>query len=778
MLEASNFTERDASRILLANKNIDASTSMAGAWGPPGRDQQPLDSVVSGPPYQPPPRTYTEWHLKTVYGEHNFAERAKLERVDSERRLSKQRSDWRLARRLRPFNSDQHIEGDDNASENEGRSFDLSGPPPSEVNLDGAIQPSWAENASLMDVLAVGPAKDAVYSLNPIRVAPGTPLTGPQSMPAHLTTPGAEDFLRNSTSRNKELRDRKSPPGSKISIRGRSAEKSERPQLETSPVRRDQHSNTLSKQTSAAEINSTVSSKSVDNASFEAAASSSAQQIHQSAWFWGRSAEDDTTAAPEDTEQSEIPKDGIRNPEACNMFWRGDDRVATLVAQRENDEIQEKELQLLSTKALEAVEAENEKVSAYEESARDATPLVDLHEETEDENVSRAVSSAAASTVDPQDFIFGQLRKSAMHFIAPNELKLDVRNLQKLKGYIADCTEKENEMEKELESIKAELGQRKSAATVGVAEVQIKLSNEHAKLMHLDARLAQLRVVEDEFTERDAESLEEEARLVERQAVIGRRINKAEARLATALAVEMRVAGECELELRDARTVHMASRQDTVRAYRMREDAVYDLHVKVKAAAATVIQTFLRARLESSLSHWNTAVLRDVLERTDTGLEKFKAALAIQCMTRRRLAHKKVVDVAKMTYEKLIDHDSGDPYYWNTKTSEAQWTKPMLLGESDDINTLHSEQSQLSSRSERPVRMSTSITGAALKIQVIFRAVLARRRMLKMIKSTYEKLHDEDSGYYYYWNINTAEAQWLKPKLLGDNDDIEISTSE
>lgn len=72
--------------------------------------------------------------------------------------------------------------------------------------------------------------------------------------------------------------------------------------------------------------------------------------------------------------------------------------------------------------------------------------------------------------------------------------------------------------------------------------------------------------------------------------------------------------------------------------------------------------------------------------------------------------------------------------------------------------------------------MPTSIAGAALRIQGVFRAVLARRRILKIIKSTYEKLHDEESGYYYYWNLNTAEAQWVKPKILGDNDDIELSS--
>ena len=779
LLEASNFTERNASRSHLTKGSLEDSSSTAGKWVTPALDIQQLDPAASRPPYQPPLRTYTEWHLKTVYGEHNFAERAKLERTNGDKEHAKQHSDRRRAsRRLRPFDSGQHIDGDDKALGNEGHGFDHSRPTSSQAKFDNAIKPSssWAGNVSLTEVLAAGPSRDAVYSLNPIRVAPGTPLTGPQSMPAHLTTPGAEDFLRYSILRNKELRLQHSSPGSKISRRGRSAENSKRPQFETSPVRKINHSNTLSKDKSATEVDGIISSTSFNDDNFDASALSSEQSSHQGAWFWGRSAEEEANSAPKDTEKSEAPKDSIRNSDACNMFWRGDDRVVTLVAQRENDKIQEEELKLLAAEAIESVEAEIEKGSSSQESAGDAPPFEDLREESEDEDMSRAGSSAAASTVDPQDFIFGQLRKSAMHFIATDELKSDVQNLQKLKNYIAECTKKENDMEKELESIKGELDQHKSTATVGVAEVQIKLSNEHAKLMHLDARLAQLRVVEDEFTERDAESLEEEARLVERQLVIGRRINKAEARLATALAVEMRVAGECELELRDARTVHMAARHDTVRAYRLREDAVYNLHLKVKAAAATVIQRFLRARLESSLSHWNTAVLRTVLERTDTGLERLKATLTIQCVIRRHLAHKKVVDVAKKTYEKLIDHESGDPYYWNTNTNEAQWTKPKLFGESDDAITLHSEQSELSPPSVRQVRAPTSIAGAALRIQGVFRAVLARRRILKIIKSTYEKLHDEESGYYYYWNLNTAEAQWVKPKKFGDNDDIELSS--
>jgi hypothetical protein len=458
------------------------------------------------------------------------------------------------------------------------------------------------------------------------------------------------------------------------------------------------------------------------------------------------------------------------------MFWRGDDRVATLVEMRENDKVKKAEIALIAAEAREAAEAEAEEESLAQDKAAEATQDQDVLQE--DDLESRACSSAASSTADPQDFVFGQLRSIAMRFIAPEDLKPVVRSLQRLKSHIAECFEKEVDMGKELESLKNELDRRKSVATVGVAEVQVKLSNEHAKLMHLDARLAQLRKVEDEFTERDLESLEEEARLLERQVLIGRRINKAEARLATALAVEMRVAGECELELRDAKTVHMAARQDTVRSYRMREDAVYALHLEVRGAAATAIQDFVRGQWEARMSQRNSAVFRLDSKRAETDAERFEAASIIQRVCRSCLARQKVVELAKSTYEKLVDEESGAPYYWNAKTGEAQRTKPRLFEENYNVKMFRSDPSKPTPRSTRRIRMPSSTTEAASMIQGVYRALVARRRMIELTKVNFEMLYDKDSGAYFYWNAMTGEAQWTKPNIFGDKDDIEVMSSE
>ena len=54
----------------------------------------------------------------------------------------------------------------------------------------------------------------------------------------------------------------------------------------------------------------------------------------------------------------------------------------------------------------------------------------------------------------------------------------------------------------------------------------------------------------------------------------------------------------------------------------------------------------------------------------------------------------------------------------------------------------------------------------AVGIQRMWRAKLAQRRIQDMLDQVYEKVYDENTGGYYYYNKVTCTTSWDKPKLL------------
>jgi len=154
------------------------------------------------------------------------------------------------------------------------------------------------------------------------------------------------------------------------------------------------------------------------------------------------------------------------------------------------------------------------------------------------------------------------------------------------------------------------------------------------------------------------------------------------------------------------------------------------------------------------------------------------AALLIQGLARRRIARRRVVELTKQAFEKLYDDESGAFYYWNSVVGEAQWHKPRILGPYDDCAMAEPDlmkpsprHQSLSSRTPRTVRIPGSEGEAALMIQGLARRRIARRRVVELTKQAFEKLYDDESGAFYYWNSVVGEAQWHKPRILGPYDD-------
>lgn len=61
---------------------------------------------------------------------------------------------------------------------------------------------------------------------------------------------------------------------------------------------------------------------------------------------------------------------------------------------------------------------------------------------------------------------------------------------------------------------------------------------------------------------------------------------------------------------------------------------------------------------------------------------------------------------------------------------------------------------------------------AASVLQRLFRSRKARAHVRMLAKCAVEQVFDESSGCTFYFNRVTNESSWVKPKLLGDNDDF------
>jgi hypothetical protein len=312
--------------------------------------------------------------------------------------------------------------------------------------------------------------------------------------------------------------------------------------------------------------------------------------------------------------------------------------------------------------------------------------------------------------------------------------------------------------------------------------------------MVIDTRLAKLRWVEDEFSQRGAESLEEESKLHKRKEAVTKRVSKAEARMATSLASETRVHGECERLLLKAKTQAMVAKHDTLRALKAREDAVYALHVAVRDQAAKRIQRFV---LETSKRLSQPLALRYTVPKVQTKhAVRREAALRIQQVVRAYQARRAVGARARVVFKKMYDPYAGTYYWWNMQQAKAQWSMPAVLAlagddddDEDDADDADEEGEEGKDEKEEEKeyggkqtekkwfdrgrgeekgvhetfifngvhgkktepRIQMTEEESILVIQCSVRCCLARICATKLAKEQFEKLLDKQTGDFYYW---------------------------
>jgi hypothetical protein len=169
----------------------------------------------------------------------------------------------------------------------------------------------------------------------------------------------------------------------------------------------------------------------------------------------------------------------------------------------------------------------------------------------------------------------------------------------------------------------------------------------------------------------------------------------------------------------------------------------------------------------------------NALKAEDMTLEM--AASFIQRAFRSRQARMKVHLLLKQMFEKVLDPTTGKYFYYNTKTGESQWTKPVNLG-SEDVPLSARDPAGLSPREQRTETKKEprvkakdmDDTAAALLIQQLWRTREARVSMRNLIKSLFEKIWDPVQQAYFYFDSRTGESQWTKPANLG-SEDLDVS---
>ncbi|ETV84673.1 hypothetical protein, variant [Aphanomyces astaci] len=150
-------------------------------------------------------------------------------------------------------------------------------------------------------------------------------------------------------------------------------------------------------------------------------------------------------------------------------------------------------------------------------------------------------------------------------------------------------------------------------------------------------------------------------------------------------------------------------------------------------------------------------------------LTRADAVRKIQDMWKVRKARKHFKALLRSIYKRMEDPVTGKVYYFNTLTEMAQWDKPLGLG-SDDYAANKTKKKAIMTR-------VWTQSDAAEFIQRAYRRRQATATVRQLIHKLYRKVKDPASGMYYYYNKQTGEVSWTKPKLLGQHGDIAVEST-
>jgi FK506-binding protein 1 len=138
----------------------------------------------------------------------------------------------------------------------------------------------------------------------------------------------------------------------------------------------------------------------------------------------------------------------------------------------------------------------------------------------------------------------------------------------------------------------------------------------------------------------------------------------------------------------------------------------------------------------------------------------------------------RIQQAARMIYEKVYDESVGRYYYFNAREQTSTWELPSEFnGDDSFLLTPRSRELMVLKMDAGTWKTSSSMTKdeAARTIQGLYRRRQSRKLIVQAIQSMYEKIYDEQSGMFFYFNKQTQQSIWTKPPLLGYWDDVPLT---
>ena len=113
------------------------------------------------------------------------------------------------------------------------------------------------------------------------------------------------------------------------------------------------------------------------------------------------------------------------------------------------------------------------------------------------------------------------------------------------------------------------------------------------------------------------------------------------------------------------------------------------------------------------------------------------------------------------TYEMVWDDSLQRWYFFNSKTGTSSWEEPILMRSVGRVELLtpRTRENMMYKKQTGKWKTAKDMTEdeAARKIQGAWRSKAALRNAREMVKKQYERVYDQDSNRYFYFNTRTQE---------------------
>ena len=156
-------------------------------------------------------------------------------------------------------------------------------------------------------------------------------------------------------------------------------------------------------------------------------------------------------------------------------------------------------------------------------------------------------------------------------------------------------------------------------------------------------------------------------------------------------------------------------------------------------------------------------------------LDEDIAASMLQSSYRKRLARRRVLELVEAVYVRVKDETTGRYYFLNKNNGRSTWNAPLGVDTihdltKEDLEEIEKRNNGVEQRSDKDLfeeeRNKEIVLRAATRLQAIWRGHHERDKIHRLVERIFEKVFDQSSGKYYYFNSMTNTSQWNKPRLM------------